>query len=65
MTNKVTGISFVHTSEGLRVVYSYSTIDNDGKIINSNQRGNFINMESSTEDFISNLETKILERIKE
>lgn len=65
MTNKITGISFVHTSEGLRVVYSYSTIDNDGKIINSNQRGNFINMESSTEDFISNLETKILERIKE
>lgn len=65
MTNKVTGISFVHTSEGLRVVYSYSTIDDDGKIINSNQRGNFINMESSVEDFISNLETKILERIKE
>lgn len=60
---KITGVSFVRTAEGLRVAYAYSEIDDNGNVISSNNRGSYINVEEETEDFVTNLEKKIQERI--
>lgn len=60
---KVTGISFVRTAEGLRVAYAYSEIDNDGNVVESNNRGSYINVDDATEEFVSNLEKEIRKRI--
>ena len=60
---KITGISFVRTAEGLRVAYAYSEINDNGDVISSNNRGSYINVEEGTEDFVSNLEKSICNRI--
>lgn len=60
---KITGVSFVRTAEGLRVAYAYSEIDDNGNVVSSNNRGSYINVEEETEDFVTNLEKKIQERI--
>lgn len=60
---KVTGISFVRTAEGLRVAYAYSEIDNNGNVVESNNRGSYINVDDATEEFVSNLEKEIRKRI--
>ena len=60
---KITGVSFVRTAEGLRVAYAYSEIDDNGNVISSNNRGSYINVEEETENFVTNLEKKIQERI--
>ncbi len=62
---KVTGISFVRTSEGLRVAYAYSEIDENGNVTASNERGSYINLDDATEAFVAALEESVLKRIQQ
>ena len=61
---KVTGISFVHAPEGLRVAYSYSELDDDGNVISSNIRSSYINGDDAVAKFVSDMEVSILQRIE-
>lgn len=61
---KVTGISFVRTSEGLRVAYAYSELDENGNVTASNERGSYINLDDDTEAFFTALEASVLRRIQ-
>ena len=61
---KVTGISFVHAPEGLRVAYSYSELDDDGNVISSNNRSSYINSDDAVAKFVSDMEVSILQRIE-
>lgn len=60
---KITGISFMQTAEGLRVAYAYSEIDSNGNVVESNKRGSYINVDETTEEFVSNLEKEIKKRL--
>ena len=61
---KVTGISFVHAPEGLRVAYSYSELDDDVNVISSNNRSSYINGDDAVAKFVSDMEASILQRIE-
>ena len=61
---KVTGISFVHAPEGLRVAYSYSELVDDGNVISSNNRSSYINSDDAVAKFVSDMEVSILQRIE-
>lgn len=60
---KVTGVSFVRTAEGLRVAYAYSEIDDNGNVISNNNRGSYINVDDSTDKFVSTIEKEVQKRI--
>lgn len=64
MKTKVTGVSFVQTPEGLRVAYTYSKIDDNGNVAQSNVRGSYIDDSAETADFLSCLFDTILARIE-
>lgn len=64
MKTKVTGVSFVQTPEGLRVAYTYSKIDDNGNVAQSNVRGSYIDDSDETSDFLSGLFDTILARIE-
>lgn len=64
MKTKVTGVSFVQTPEGLRVAYTYSKIDDNGNVTQSNVRGSYIDDSAETADFLSGLFDTILARIE-
>lgn len=63
---KVTGVAFISTSEGKRVSFSYSVINEDGDVLQKDVRQSFIAMDknilkklSEIEEFI---ETKKLDQ---
>lgn len=60
---KITGISFVRTAEGLRVVYAYSEIDEQGNVTAANQRGSYVNQDPEVETFLETLEKSVAARI--
>lgn len=64
MTIKITGYAFVETSEGLRVAYTYSKIDDNGNVTISNARGSYIDMSDSTREFLNGIEDTIKSRIE-
>lgn len=64
MKTKVTGVSFVQTPEGLRVAYTYSKIDDNGNVTQSNVRGSYIDDSTETAAFLSGLFDAILARIE-
>ena len=64
MKTKVTGVSFVQTPEGLRVAYTYSKIDDNGNVTQSNVRGSYIDDSAETAAFLSGLFDTILARIE-
>lgn len=50
------------TGEGDRIAYSYSTIDSDtGKVLNQNERGNFIVLNDELSEHIKAIEKYIKE----
>lgn len=63
MTTKITGYAFVETSEGLRVAYTYSKIDEDGNVTISNARGSYIDLSDETRDFLKKVEENVLKHI--
>ena len=44
--NKLTGIALMTTGEGDRIAYTYSVIDEEGNLISSNNKGNFIALDA-------------------
>ena len=62
---KVTGVGFVQSPEGMRVAYRYATIDENGNITASNQRGSYIDDSAETAKFLEGIETAVLAHIGE
>lgn len=65
MKTKVTGVSFVQTPEGLRVAYTYSKIDENGNVTQSNVRGSYIDDSEETAEFLAGIEAAVLAHIGE
>lgn len=64
VTIKVTGYAFMETSEGLRVSYTYSKIDDNGNVLSSNVRGSYIDFSDNTKNFLKKMDEAILNHIK-
>lgn len=64
MTIKITGYAFIETSEGLRVAYTYSKIDENGNVVLSNARGSYIDFSDDTKNFLKKMNEVILNHIK-
>lgn len=64
MTIKITGYAFVETSEGLRVAYTYSKIDENGNVTVSNARGSYIDLTDDTKNFLKKMDEAILNHIE-
>lgn len=64
MTIKITGYAFVETSEGLRVAYTYSKIDENGNVTVSNARGSYIDLTDDTKNFLKKMDEVILNHIE-
>lgn len=64
MTIKITGYAFIETSEGLRVAYTYSKIDENGNVTVSNARGSYIDLTDDTKNFLKKMNEAILNHIK-
>lgn len=62
---KVTGVGFVQSPEGMRVAYRYATIDANGNITASNQRGSYIDDSEETAAFLQGIEAAVLAHIEE
>lgn len=63
MNIKITGYAFMETSEGLRVSYTYSKIDDNGNVLSSNVRGSYIDFSEDTKNFLNNINEIILTHI--
>lgn len=57
----LTSFTKLTTGEGIRVAYTYSEVDEEGKLISQNNRGNFIAVDQelrkhieAVDDYISN-----------
>ena len=57
----LTSFTKLTTGEGIRVTYTYSEVDEEGKLISQNNRGNFIAVDQelrkhieAVDDYISN-----------
>lgn len=61
MTKKLTSFTQLITGEGSRISYTYSTIDDDGTIINQNERGNFIVVDTGLQNHIDAIRDFIIE----
>ena len=61
--NKVTGIAFMQSPEGLRVAYRYAKIDENGNITASNLRGSYIDASEETAQFLAGIEAAVLAHI--
>lgn len=58
----LTSFMKLSTGEGDRIAYSYSTIDSDtGKVLNQNERGNFIVLNGELSEHIKAIEKYIKE----
>lgn len=62
---KLTSFTGHKTSEGQRISYTYSEIDETGKLINQNIRENFIVMDEELQGHIEGIESYINERLQE
>ena len=59
---KLTSFMKLSTGEGDRIAFSYSVIDTDsGKIIEQNQRGNFLILEEGVAEHVAAIEKYIKE----
>lgn len=56
---KLTSFTCLRTGEGIRVSYTYSEVSDAGELISQNNRENFIVVDSSLEEDISNIENYI------
>ena len=54
----------METSEGLRVAYTYSKIDENGNVTVSNARGSYIDLTDDTKNFLKKMDEVILNHIE-
>lgn len=61
MISKITGIAILTTAEGKRITYSYSKIDENGTIAESNIKQSFVVLDEDMEilNIIKELEDKV------
>ena len=43
--NRLTGVALLTTGEGDRVSFTYSSLDSEGNVISSNNKGSFVAMD--------------------
>lgn len=62
---KLTSFTSHVTAEGQRISYTYSEIDNTGKLTNQNVRENFIVMDPNLQSHIDAVSAFISDRLEE
>lgn len=50
--NRLTGIALLTTGEGDRISFTYSSLDSEGNVVSSNNKGSFVVMDSELEAHI-------------
>lgn len=63
--NKLTSFTAHVTAEGQRISYTYSEIDQTGKLVNQNVRENFIVIDEGLQEHIDEINAYISRRMKE
>lgn len=53
--NRLTGIALLTTGEGDRISFTYSSLDSEGNVISSNNKGSFVVMDSELEAHIQTI----------
>lgn len=51
--NRLTGIAIITTGEGERISFTFTTLDSDGNIISTNNKGSFIVMNDELQEHIT------------
>jgi len=66
MILKITGIAILTTAEGKRITYSYSKIDENGTIVESNIKQSFVVLDEDIEalNLIKGLEDKVKQHME-
>lgn len=62
---KLTSFTAHVTSEGQRISYTYSDIDDSGKLISQNNRENFIVMDAELMEHINAINSHIYSRMEQ
>ncbi|WP_346936347.1 hypothetical protein [Clostridium sp.] len=60
---KITGFAVIKDNVGNRITYTYTEIDENGNIIDSNKKESFVVMDTGTEGIIKQLEDVINARL--
>jgi FKBP-type peptidyl-prolyl cis-trans isomerase 2 len=60
---KITGFAVIKDNIGNRVTYTYTEIDDQGNIVDSNKKESFVVMDTGTEGLIKQLEEVINTRL--
>jgi len=60
---KLTGFAVITDSVGKRIAYTYTTLNEDGMVTDSNSKESFVVIDADTLDLISKLEDKISLRL--
>jgi hypothetical protein len=60
---KITGFAVIKDNVGNRITYTYTEIDDQGNIIDSNKKESFVVMDTETEGIIKELEEVINARL--
>lgn len=58
----LTGFAVIKDTVGNRISYTYTTVNEEGTIIDNNKKESFVVLDKEVETLISNLEAKIKER---
>lgn len=53
------GMAIINDSIGKRITYSYSVVNQDGKILEDNKRESYLVLDQETLDLITKLEEKV------
>lgn len=61
---KVTSFTHHKTAEGDRISFTYSEIDDNGKILNQNQRENFVVVDPELISYINAINNHISQRLE-
>lgn len=64
MQKILTGYAVIKDSEGYRITYSYSIVNEYGTIVKSNVKESFIVLDTNTKNLITQLEAKIEQRLE-
>lgn len=58
----LTSFTKLTTGEGIRVAYTYSEVDDGGKLLSQNNRGNFIAVDSELQKHIAAIDKYISDK---
>lgn len=61
---KVTSFTSLNTGEGSRIAFTFSVIDENGKVVSQNNKGNYMVMDEEEQRHVDAIRANILERIQ-